>query len=249
MGLNFAKSRQQLRITFLILSLLLFPITMNYLSPYIILYGASQGIINGSLILFGVLFLSSFFFGRMWCAWLCPAGGLGEVCMLVNNSRIRTKWLDVIKWAIWVVWLGMIAFFAYSAGGFKTVDLLLLTESGISVDAPEKYFIYLMVVGIFLVLALLLGRRAGCHAICWMAPFMIIGRKIRNLANWPAFKLIAEKEKCIDCKKCTAICPMSLDVNQHVNHEKMENSDCILCAQCVDVCPQDVIHLVFQGGK
>jgi len=222
---------------------------MNYLSPYVILYGASQGIINGSFFVFGLLFISSLFFGRMWCSWICPAGGLGEVCRLANDKPIRHKWLDVVKWAIWIVWLGMIAFFAISAGGYKSVNFFLMTESGISVDAPGRYIIYLMVVGIFMALALTLGRRAGCHTICWMAPFMILGRKLRNLFAWPSFRLKAESDLCINCKKCTNNCPMSLDVNGMVNTGSMENSECILCAQCADGCPRDVIHLVFQSGK
>jgi len=243
------ETRQRVRLAILIISLLLFPITMNYLSPYVILYGASQGIINGSFFVFGLLFISSLFFGRMWCSWICPAGGLGEVCRLANDKPIRHKWLDVVKWAIWIVWLGMIAFFAISAGGYKSVNFFLMTESGISVDAPGRYIIYLMVVGIFMALALTLGRRAGCHTICWMAPFMILGRKLRNLFAWPSFRLKAESDLCINCKKCTNNCPMSLDVNGMVNTGSMENSECILCAQCADGCPRDVIHLVFQSGK
>ena len=39
---------------------------------------------------------------------------------------------------------------------------------------------------------MLAGRRAGCHTICWMAPFMIIGRKLRNLVAWPSLRLTAQ---------------------------------------------------------
>ncbi|MBN1877620.1 MAG: hypothetical protein JXA33_25580 [Anaerolineae bacterium] len=38
----------------IIASLLLFPVIMNYLWPYVIIDGASQGIVNGSLIVFGL---------------------------------------------------------------------------------------------------------------------------------------------------------------------------------------------------
>ena len=44
--------RQPIRAAALLLSLLLFPITMNYLSPYLIIDSASQGIINASFISF-----------------------------------------------------------------------------------------------------------------------------------------------------------------------------------------------------
>jgi ferredoxin len=82
-----------------------------------------------------------------------------------------------------------------------------------------------------------------------MAPFMILGRKLRNLFAWPSFRLHAESENCINCKKCTYYCPMSLDVNAMVNRDEMENSECILCAQCADNCPEGVIHFIFDAGK
>ena len=168
--------------------------------------------------------------------------------MLANNQPIKKKWLDVAKWVIWIIWLGMIAYFAFSAGGYKSANFFLLTESGISVDEPAKYMVYLIVVTVFVTLSLTLGRRAGCHSICWMAPFMILGRKFRNLFAWPSFRLKAASEKCIDCKKCTYNCPMSLDVNEMIAANQMENAECILCAQCADYCPEGVIHLVFQRG-
>jgi polyferredoxin len=137
---------------------------------------------------------------------------------------------------------------ALSAGGYKSVDFFYLTDYGISVSGPMNYFIYYTVLLVFFGLAVFVGRRAGCHSICWMSPFMIIGRKIRNFFKWPALRLTAQNENCINCKKCTQNCPMSLDVNGMVQVTKMEHTECILCGSCVDVCPQDVIHYSFSGG-
>ena len=44
-----------------------------------------------------------------------------------------------------------------------------------------------------------------------MAPFMIIGRWVRNRFAWPALHLRAEKESCRECGTCTEACPMGLD--------------------------------------
>lgn len=240
--------RQRVRKALILISLLLFPVTMNYLSPYVIIDGAAQGIVNGSLIVFGLMFLSALFVGRLWCGWLCPAAGLSEVCFAVNDKPVRGK-LGWIKWLIWAPWLSLIVVLAVRAGGYRQVDFFHLTESGISVDEPSRYVIYYVVIALFVGLSIGLGRRAGCHTLCWMAPFMILGRKLRNVGRWPALRLKADKAKCINCAKCTQACPMSIDVNGLVQKEAMEHSECILCGSCVDVCPKDVIGYSFSAGQ
>ena len=244
-----APTRQRVRKGIIIGTFLLFPIVMNYFSPYIIIDGASQGIVNGSFIVFGLMFISALFVGRLWCGWACPAGGLQETVLAVNNGLFKTGKRDWIKWFIWLPWIAAIAAAAISAGGYRRVNFLHLTESGISVTEPWQYITYLTVVGLFAGLAVLAGRRAGCHIICWMAPFMIIGRKLHNLAGWPALRLVAQPASCKDCKKCTGNCPMSLDVNGMVQQSAMEHSECILCGTCVDNCPSDAIRFSFSAGR
>jgi polyferredoxin len=241
--------RQRIRKSLLLISLISFPVVMNYLSPYVIIDGAMNGVVNGSFIVFALLFVSSLFVGRLWCGWICPGGGLEEACIAVNDKPARGGKWNWIKWVIWAIWLGLIIYLAASAGGYTSVNFFHLTESGISVDRPQGYIIYYIVIGIFIALAWITGKRGGCHYICWMAPFMILGRKIRNLLEWPALRLKAEQEKCIDCKRCTNACPMGLDVNGMVQSGTMEDSECVLCGSCVDICPKDVIHYTFSAGK
>ncbi len=241
--------RQRIRRGVILVSFILFPITMNYFSPYVIIDGASQGVINGSFIVFGLLFLSALFLGRAWCGWGCPAGGLQEAGTGINNGPFKTGKRDWIKWAIWLPWLGIIAWAAISAGGYRRVDFFHLTEGGVSVAEPVQYITYLIVVGVFLLLAVTMGRRAACHTICWMAPFMIIGRWLRNPVAWPSLRLVASAASCKDCLKCTSNCPMSLDVHGMVQRERMEHSECILCGTCVDNCSQAAIRFSFSPGK
>jgi polyferredoxin len=234
---------------------LLFPVIMNYFSPYVIIDGASQGIANGSLFVFGLLFLSSLVLGRAWCGWACPAGGLGEIAFAANNRPVTGRKLDWIKWLIWVPWIGIILWALIYAGGYRHVNLTFDTVGGISLagdaDRPviAAYVIYYMVIGTFLTLSLTIGRRAGCHAICWMSPFMILGRKLRNIKAWPSLRLQAASELCSNCKTCTSHCPMSLDVNAMVQKGAMENDECILCATCVDGCPKGAIQMRFSAGR
>jgi polyferredoxin len=247
--------RQRVRKALIILAFLSFPITMNFLSPYVIIDGAMNGILNGSLVMFGLMFISSLFLGRLWCGWVCPGGGMQEIFEPVNNRPVNGRKVDWIKWLIWIPWISLIVFLVVQAGGYKTVDLLFHTQNGISVaGTPDRpifiaYIIYYLVVGLFVGLAIFAGRRAGCHTICWMAPFMIIGRWIRNQFSWPSLRLAADSSACADCKKCTSNCPMSLDVNGMVQQGMMEKTECILCGTCIDNCAKSAIRYSFSAGK
>jgi ferredoxin-type protein NapH len=246
---NQLPTRQRIRKAIIIFAFLTFPITMNFLSPYVIIDGAMNGIVNGSLIMFGLMFLSSLFLGRAWCGWVCPGGGMQEIVEPINRRLVNLRKTDWIKWLIWIPWISIIIWLVIRAGGYSSVNFLHLTESGVSIDEPLKYIMYYLVIGLFLVLAITVGKRAGCHTICWMAPFMIIGRWIRNRFAWPSLRLVADASACSDCKTCTRNCPMSLDVNGMVKAQKMEHSECILCGTCVDNCSKDVIRYSFSSGK
>ena len=247
-------TRQRIRRSLLLLSFLLFPITLYYFSPALILSGASQGIINGSFLAFSLMFLSSLFLGRLWCGWACPAGALQEMAAPANNKRLPRGRVDWIKWAIWIPWIGLIAFLAIRAGGYHAVDPLYQIPGGATLaipagSGPPWWMIYYIIVALFLVLALVVGRRAGCRTVCWMAPFMIIGRWLRNRVRWPALRLVAAPDKCTDCLTCTRECPMSMEVHEMVKRADMEDGECILCGTCVDGCKQMAIHYSFSGGR
>lgn len=249
-----APRRQRTRKGLLVLSFLLFPLIMNYFSPYVIIDGAAQGTASGSMVVFGLLFLSALFLGRLWCGWACPAGGLGEICFSINSQPVRSRRLGWGKWLVWVPWMGVIIWAAASAGGLRTVDFFMSTENGISVSGqPDRpilfaYVIYYIVIGLFAGLSVWLGRRAGCHAFCWMAPFMIVGRKLRGSLKWAALRLEADPRKCSGCQTCTSNCPMSLPVTRMVQTGAMENADCILCGSCIDGCPKQAIRFAFSVG-
>lgn len=241
--------RAKVRKALVIISFLLFPLTIYYLSPYLIIMGAGEGIITGSFIVFGAMFLFSLFFGRLLCGWVCPVGGLQDCLMLANDKKAKGGRRDWIKYFIWVPWIILIAFAAISSGGFKKLDFLYMTFHGISISQPEAYIVYYAVIILITVLALTAGRRSFCHYVCWMAPFMVIGRKIGRTLRLPSLGLKAEQEKCVHCRKCSSRCPMSLDVDRMVARGSMENPECILCGECTANCPNNIIHYTMKRSK
>lgn len=141
--------RQRVRKTMLIVSFLLFPVTIWYFSPYLIIQAASEHIMNGSFIVFSAMFVLP---------------------------------------------------------------------------------------------ALIHGRRATCHYICWMAPFMVIGSVVGRFLNFPQLHIEADKNMCIACGKCSKSCLMGLNVKEMVSEGKNANcTECIQCGACIDACPKKVL--------
>lgn len=245
--------RQQIRKLFLIISLLLFPVTLYYFSPALIINAGLSGILNGSFFIFVLLFLLSIPFGRLFCAWLCPAGGLQECAFMVNDKRPKQGKRLWIKYVIWVVWMSAVICCYFYSGCIVAADFFFETKRGISVSSIQSYLIYYGILCLIFIPAILCGKRAFCHYFCWMEPFMALGSKLRRCLHLPGLHIRMKRpEQCISCGKCTKVCPMSVDVVQAAAGGKIEDMECIQCGACIDNCPRGVLSYGIgsgQGGK
>jgi len=239
--------RQKIRKGLLLISFCFFPAIFFYFSPYLIVDGTINQIITGSFIAFSLQFLSSLFLGRAFCGWVCAAGGAQEAFITVRNKRVTKG--NFVKWIIWTPWIIAIIAIAVKNGGYKEINPFYRTQYGLSISNVYALITYLIVLSLIVIPTLIFGRRSFCHHICWMAPFMIIGRKIRNIFGTPALQLSCSPEKCVKCHSCTKNCPMSLEVEQNVIENKLENTECILCTVCVDSCPKKAIGIEFAAAK
>ena len=239
------KFRQKVREILIIISFLFFPVTLYYFSPYLIVEGTVKGIITGSFIVFSLQFISSLFLGRAFCGWVCPGAGVQEILIKYKNRKVTKG--NFIKWIIWLPWVTTIVFLAVKYGGYNKIDPFYQTTHGISVANVQSLFTYFAILTLIVVPAFLVGKRAFCHTICWMAPFMILGRKIRNFLNLPSLQLKSQPETCTHCHTCSTKCPMSLPVEEMVQVNKMENSECVLCGTCVDGCKSNAIRFKFKN--
>lgn len=226
----------------------LFPLTFNYLSPYVSLDAAFMGLIAGSVIAFAFLFLSGIFFGRAWCAWFCPVAGLSEIGEMINNKPVNVKRLAIIRYSIFGVWFAVLIAAFVLAGGIKGFDPLHLTEHIVSIDEPFKFINYYMVLIILFVLTVAIGKRGACHSICWMAPFLTVGELVGRALHLPQLKIRSNLSACVDCGKCTKKCPMSIDVAGEIKFGGVKSLACIRCGECVDSCPKKALCYGMKSG-
>lgn len=234
--------RQKIRTLFLFAALLLFPVTLYYFSPALIINAGLNGVINGSFIIFVLLFFLSIPFGRLFCAYLCPAGGLQECTFSVNDKLPKQGWRNYTKYIIWIIWLSAVIFCYFQKGKIVAIDFLFETENGISVSSIQSYIIYYGIVCLIFLPSVLVGKRVFCHYFCWMAPFMVLGTKLRKFLHLPGIHIKSkEKDKCISCGKCNIACPMGINVMNEIRSNVIDNLECIQCGACIDNCPKNVL--------
>jgi polyferredoxin len=213
-----------------------------FFSPVIIVFASYKSIINASFVAFVIMFLLSLYFGRAYCSWFCPGCGVQEVLSMFIKKKSKNSKALYIKYFIFIIWFGAIIT-GYIINGIHKIDL---TYGMSDVTLERKVILTIGAIILIVPLTVIFGKFASCKYICWQAPFMIIGTKIRDFFQLRGLRLKIEKGNCNNCNVCTLKCPMNLDVMENVKNEYMQNTECILCGNCIDHCKKKVIRFSFK---
>jgi len=238
--------RQSVRMLILLLSFSTFPITIIYLAPAPPIMSLRAGVINLSVITILSIFVSGFFFRRGFCGWLCPGGGCQLVAQALNNNRIQTQkinWVRIILVSIWVIVLIAVLVF-----GRQTPSLDVgHPGAGKFATSTIRYFLpYIPTVIFIFIFVFILGRRGFCHRGCWIYPIIALSTKIGRLVHTPSLYVgFKDSENCSKCKVCTKVCPMSIDVHQHIQTDTRLPNNCIQCGLCIDKCSKEMLGYSF----
>jgi polyferredoxin len=174
--------------------LILFPILMNYFSVFLIIEGSSKGIMVFSFFFWTAWVVLALFFGRAACGYLCPLGAYQETKdRMAPKSLIKIRYLKWVKYVLAVAWVGAIIYFAIVAGGYKTINLLYNTESGVSVSSAQSWLTWGTIVLVVLLPAFLTGRRGFCHYFCPWGVLNIDSTRIKSFFRWPSLHLEASR--------------------------------------------------------
>jgi len=225
-------------------SLLLFPITLNFFSPYLAINGAVNGVICGSVLLFTFMFITGLFFKRAWCSWVCPMAALSDFCMEINNNRVDIKKFRIIRYIIFILWI-VFLITAFFVNGIKTINPLYLTDNGISVNMPNRYVIYYGILLLFILVNILIGKRGSCHSFCWMSPFLVGGAKLGKILRIPQLQVKFNSSTCVECGLCSKKCPMSIDISSCSELGYIDSQDCILCGECINFCKKNIFSYIL----
>lgn len=241
--------RQQIRSIILILSFLLMSVSFAYMSPVIMMMGLTKGVIAAGLIFWIVNFILAFIFGRAFCGYACPNGAEQMIVDRAVKLNLRpVPGLRNLKYLFAVLWVGGAILLAIGAGNL-VINPLFQLGSGVPPWPLGAYIVfYLIVLGVFAI-SLVLGRRGLCNYLCPMSVIFMAITKFKDMIRLPSLHLEAHPDDCIHCKKCNTACPMSLNVEEMVKENRMQNPECILCGSCADTCPKKVICFAWLWKK
>lgn len=201
------------------------------------------------VIAFAVILITTFFFGRVWCGYLCPVGGLAELGSRMLNDRWKIEFRSLPQvqirygyFAAYMVLMPALGISACTLCNFITVPRLIEAMSG-----EYRGIVYILsTVGLVnLGLLFLLGffaskGRAYCQFLCPIGAADGLVNKLGSRFRW-ARRIRVEKERCTGCNICARNC-MCGAIKMVNRVPVVSQTSCMSCHECVDVCAWNAIE-------
>ncbi|PKM60140.1 MAG: ferredoxin [Firmicutes bacterium HGW-Firmicutes-4] len=199
-----------------------------------------------AVILMGLVFLLALLFGPVFCGWVCPFGAFQEWVGKIGkrlfkkryNQFIPAKLDRVLRYLRYGVLVWVLTVTAVSGALlFANLDpyhALFKFWTG-TVALPALILLIVITIGSFFV------ERPWCKYACPYGALLGLFNKIR------VFKIHRNTDTCVNCHKCSRICPMNIDV---CRNETVTSLSCISCYECTSArnCPK-AETLVVQPGR
>ena len=226
---------ESLRQTFLIISAVLIPVLLVFISPVVALMAAADGTIAACTIVLAVLYILAIFLGRFWCGWLCPCGGMQDLIGMFSKKKAQRGTLDILKVYVFIFWFGAIVLLYIFAGGIPSINPYYLLDNGINGLFPGMFYVSLIFIAILATITAIYGSRSFCRYICPVGVLLNIGKKTGRKFGIPQLGVAFHSRSCTNCGRCTQSCPMGVRVVKPDTFGT-NSPNCINCFVCCDAC-------------
>ena len=208
--------------------------------------------LNSLLVVMLPFLLTGVVFGRGFCGWICPFGGLPEFFSTGSRQRWHfnkleenkatssgikyarlNRWVGDIKYGILVALILLSVYFSFPAICIMCPALWLSF-------IPVLWLVVALVVVFAVLTPLMTKRKWWCH-IC---P---VGAIVSLLDRISFFRVHVNSGKCIKCFKCIRDCKtfaMSVNAREQVS---LAHDDCTRCGTCISECPVGAVHINYFG--
>lgn len=184
-----------------------------------------------SLVWIGSLVVATYFFGRIWCGWLCHLGGIQD--FLFRSQKL--------KWATSAKSQKYLRITRYTIVGLWILQLVTMQQNLYCKYDPFKSLFNLIFTDwtsigllILLLIASVLIYRPFCRTIC---PVGVILEWISLL---PGARKMRIKQDCVNCGMCSKECAMHA-IRKTTGKSVIDTTNCIGCGECITSCRKGCI--------
>jgi len=206
-----------------------------------LIYFFKTGIIHpvhpAGLALFISFLLMSFVFAKSFCSWICVFGTLSEKLAdfgeFVFKRKLKIpKLLDTILRGLKYL---LLIFMAYAFLGMTTPVLKTFLDGNFNKICDIRMYDFfaeiskltILVFSILIILSIVF-RGFWCRYLCPFGALMnIMGLLSPN-------KIRRNSLSCINCSKCSDVCPSFIKVD---SLKTVIADECSSCMKCIDICP------------
>jgi len=213
-----------------------------------ILTGEWDKVHPAAMVILGFAVILSFFLRKSFCSWFCPVGTLSEWLWkigykILGRNILIPKTIDLPLRSLKYI---LLSFFLYAVAGMDVFQISNFIESPYYKLADVKMLFFFtkmttltaVVLSVLFLLSLLF-KNFWCRYLC---PYgALLG--LFSLASPTVIE--RDQKKCIDCNRCSQICPSFLPVSKK---HHIQSPECTGCIDCIDSCPvEDAIVLKTKG--
>jgi polyferredoxin len=201
------------------------------------------------VIAFSMILLFTFFFGRIWCGFICPVGGFAELVSRALGDRWKIEFRSLpqvqIRYgylSVYLVLMPMLGVSACTLCNFITVPRFVEALGG---GVRGLAYIFSAVGLVNFSLLLFLGffankGRAYCQFLCPIGAFDALVNRIGARFRF-TYHIRVDKQRCTGCNECAKKC-MCGAIQMVDKVAVVDQVSCMSCHDCVDACDWNAIE-------
>ncbi len=217
--------------------------TVHSVCPNAVVCFGLPGIINKfyafvpALLVGLAILLSSMFFGRWFCGYVCFFGTLQEKSFQAFSKKKKLKEkmshyyekkLSITKYLILIFTMISAIFFSIHFYHKFCPVIVITSLNHISWQG-------IIIVVVFTIVAFF-SSRFWCRFLCPYGALMNLFQYFGKLLRVPRLKIFRNLELCVDCNLCNRSCPMNISIS---DKEVIDDVNCIHCGECIAHCPKN----------
>lgn len=237
------KSLRKLRGLFLVISLAILGfyrggpgVISSFQNTYLLSLGVD---VNWqAVVLFTGLLPITYFFGRVFCGWICYLGALQEFLYFdkiqILKSEKAQKVMRIIRTVLLIILIIQL-----------TINKMIIWNKvgpfRVAVNLFSTNITGYILLGIVLVSSVFIYR-PFCKTVC---PVGLLHGYVSKI---PGASVLGINDSCAGCKICSRSCNINA-ITRDAGKSKLDNQECIRCGDCLDNCRVQSISLYKKGEE